>query len=107
MLLSVFILGLVALGFVLWVLLDRHEKRRVAAGLPRHGGPRIALAAAGLLTMLFAGGCSLLFALSMRPTGEQYVTWQSISIFGGPPFLVGLFVWWLSMRRKKANPPLP
>ena len=98
---TVLIAGPLLLGLVLWVLLDRHEKRRETSGLPRHSGLRLIFAAAGLLTFLFAGGCSLLFALSMRPTGEQYVTWEAIATLGGPPVLVGLLVWWLAMRRKK------
>lgn len=99
--LSLLIGGLVLLGIVLWFLLDRHEQRRAAAGLPRHSGLRLIFAAAGGLLFLFAGGCSLVFAMSMKPTGEQYVTWEAISILGGPPLLVGLVVWWLAMRRKK------
>lgn len=94
---SFMILGLLALGAVLWWLLDRHEGRRAGAGLPRHSGLRIAFAAAALLTMLFSGGCALLFAINMDGI---YVSIPSILIFGGPPFAVGLLVWWLSMRRK-------
>ena len=102
--LAVMLLGLVLLGIVIFVLLDRHEKRRLAAGATRHSGLRLAFAALAMLTMLFAGGCSLLFAINMDGT---YVSLPAILVFGGPPFAVGLLVWWLSMRRKTANPPVP
>ena len=94
---GLFILGLLFLGAVLWFLLERHEKRREAGGQPRHSGLRLIFAAAALLTMLFAGGCSLLFAINMVGT---YVTAPAILMLGGPPFAVGLLVWWLAMRRK-------
>jgi protein-S-isoprenylcysteine O-methyltransferase Ste14 len=95
--LSLMILGLVALGAVLWVLLDRHERRRAAADKPRHSPLRLIFAAAALLTVLFSGGCGLLFLANMD---GQYVTWQVIATLAGPPFIIGLLVWWLSMRRK-------
>ena len=90
------ILGLILLGAVLWWLLDRHEKRRAAAGAPRHSGLRLVFAAAALLTILFTGGCALLFAINMD---GAYVTWQAIAVLAGPPFAVGLLIWWLAMRR--------
>jgi len=96
------ILGLLALGAVLWVLLDRHEKRRAAAGHPRHSALRLIFAAAAFLTMLFSGGCGLLFLANMD---GQYVTWQVIGTLAGPPFVIGLLVWWLSMRRGNVAPP--
>lgn len=34
---AIVILGLVVLWAVLWALLDRHEKRRAAAGCPEQG----------------------------------------------------------------------
>lgn len=92
------ILGLVLLGVLLWWLLDRHESRRAAVGQPRRSGPRLVFAAAALLTMLFSGGCSLLFGLN---ADGLYVTWVSVLLFGGPPFLIGLLVWWLAMRRTR------
>jgi hypothetical protein len=93
------------LGGVLWFLLDRHEKRRVARGLPRQSPLRLIFAAAALLTMLFSGGCSLLFlaSLSGQSGGEQYVNLPLILLFGGPPFLVGLLVWLLAMRRRRPS----
>lgn len=97
---SLLILGALLLGAVLWWLLDRHEKRRAAAGQPRHSGLRLVFAAAALLTLLFTGGCALLFAINMD---GLYVTWQAISVLAGPPFAVGLLIWWLVMRRGKGS----
>lgn len=99
---TLMIFGLLLMGFVLWFLLDRHEKRREARGLPRHSVVRLILAAAALLTMLFSGGCSLLILASLigQTSGEQYVNLPLVLMFGGPPFLVGLLVWWLAMWRK-------
>ena len=94
---SLLVIVPVILGVVLWVLLDRHEKRRVAAGLPRHGGLRLVFAATALLTVLFSGGCALLFLINQD---GLYVTWEVVAIIAGPPFAVGLLVWWLAMRRK-------
>jgi len=96
-----FIAGLIGLGAVLWWLLDRHEARRAGNGKPRHGGLRLLIAAAALLLMLFSGGCSLLFIGDMltRAGGERYVTWEAVAVIGGVPFVAGLLVWWLSMRR--------
>ena len=95
---GVLLLGLLLLGAVLWFLLDRHEKRRAADGKPYHSGLRLIFAAAAGLTMLFSGGCSLIFLASMDGV---YVTIPAILMIGGPPFAIGLLVWWLSMRRKK------
>jgi hypothetical protein len=90
------ILGLLILGAVLWWLLDRHEKRRALDGKPRHSALRLILAAAALLTILFSGGCGLLFLIN---ADGQYVTWEAVSVLSGPPLAVGLLVWWLAMRR--------
>jgi hypothetical protein len=90
------ILGLVLLAAVLWWLLDRREERRVSTGQPRHSGLRLVFAAAALLLMLFSGGCSLLFGLN---ADGLYVTAPAVLVIGGPPFAVGLLVWWLAMRR--------
>ena len=91
-----FILVLIALWAVLWWLLDRHEKRRIANGKPRHSAVRILFASAALLTILFSGGCGLLFLINQD---GLYVTWQAVSIIAGPPLAAGVFVWWLAMRR--------
>ena len=96
------IVGLIFLGAVLWGLLERHERRRAQAGLPRHSGLRLIFAAAALLTALFSGGCGVLFLANMDGT---YVTLPTVLIFAGPPFLVGLLIWWLAIRRKPAIPP--
>ena len=97
------IIGLLALGAVLWWLLDRHEARRAGAGGPRNGGLRLAIAAAGLLLMLFSGGCSLLFIGDMltRTGGERYVTWEAVAVIGGIPLAVGLLVFWLAIRHRR------
>jgi len=99
------IVVLVALGAVLFWLLDRHENRRAAAGKPRHSWLRIILAAAALLLMLFAGGCAVLFLGSLWSStgGQQYFDEFVVLIFAGPPFAVGLLVWWLAMRRAKLS----
>lgn len=90
------ILGVVLLGAVLWWLLDRHEKRRVLAGKPRHSALRLIFGAAALLVVLFSGGCGLLFLIN---ADGLYVTWEAVSVIAGIPFAVGLAVWWLVMRR--------
>jgi hypothetical protein len=95
---SIFIVGLIALGAVLWWLLDRHESRRAASGQPRHSALRLVFGAAAMLLMLFSGGCGLLFLANMD---GMYVTWQAVAILTLPALAVGLFVWWLAMRRNK------
>jgi hypothetical protein len=94
---AIIIIGALVLLGVLWWLLDRHERRRAASGLPRHSGLRVLVAACGLLTMLFAGGCAVLF---LANKDGVYVTWQAVALFAGPPFLAGLLAGWLSLRRK-------
>lgn len=90
------ILVLLVLGCVLYWLLDRHETRRMNAGQPRHSVLRIVFGAAALLTMLFSGGCGLLFLINQD---GLYVTWEAVAVLAGPPFAIGLLVWWLAMRR--------
>ncbi len=100
---SLVALLIIATGLV-WYALERRESRRRAAGLPNHGGIRLIFAAGAMLLMIFAGGCSAIFLFSWLADGASssgYVTWQAVAVLGGPPFLVGLLVWWLSMRRKK------
>lgn len=98
------ILGVILLGAVLWWLLDRHEKRRAAAGKPRHSALRLIFGAAALLVVLFSGGCGLLF---LANADGQYVTWEAVSVIAGTPFAVGLLVWWLVMRRGSLEPAGP
>ena len=93
--LTAFVLGLLFLGAVLWLLLDRHEGRRAARGLPRHGRGRLALAAAAMLAVLFTAATALLVLASAAPIGAPAVLG-----LGLPPFLAGLIVWHLAMRRK-------
>ena len=90
------IAGLLVLGAVLWFLLERHEARRAAGGLPRHSTLRLIFGAAALLTILFSGGCGLLFLVNQD---GSYVTWEAVAVLAGPPLVVGVFVWWLAMRR--------
>lgn len=94
---TILIAALIVLGVVLWFLLERHENRRAAAGKPRHSTLRLIFGAAALLTILFSGGCGLLFLANMD---GQYVTWEAVAVLAGPPFVIGLLVWWLVMRRK-------
>lgn len=101
----VFILGLLGLAAVLWYLLERHESRRAMAGKPRHSSLRLVFAAVALLLLLFSGGCSLLFISDMSRPGPTYVTWEAVAIIGGIPFVVGLVILWLAMRRTTAGAP--
>ncbi len=96
------IAGVVGLAAVLWFLLERHENRRAAARLPRHGGIRLVIAAVALLLLLFSGGCSLLLLVNQD---GAYVTWEGIAVLGGIPFAVALAIWWLAMRRTEPKPP--
>jgi hypothetical protein len=94
---------LLLLWALLWAFLNWREKRRAGAGLPRHSGPRLIFAAIAALTVLFSGGCSLVFLSSWIANGTRandYVTWEAIAILGGPPLVIGILVWWLAMRRK-------
>ena len=94
--LTVFILGLMFLGAVLWLLLERREARRAARGLPRHGRLRLALAAAAMLASLFTAATALLvFSSAAR------IHTPAALALGLPPLLAGLLVWHLAMRRKK------
>ena len=101
MMIFTLILGVILLGWLLWWLLDRHEKRRVASGKLRHSAFRLIFASAALLTMVFSGGCGLLFLINMD---GLYVTWETVAVLAGPPLAVGLLVWWLAMRRRKPEP---
>lgn len=90
------ILGPLMLGAVLWLLLDRHERRRADRGLPRHAGLRLIAASFGLLLALFAGGCGALFGLN---ADGKYVDATSVAIFTAPALLLGGSVFWLAMAR--------
>ncbi len=90
------ILGPLLLGAVLWLLLDRHERRRADRGLPRHAGLRLILAAASLLLALFAGGCGALFGIN---ADGHYVNAATVAVFTAPALLLGGSVFWLAMAR--------
>jgi protein-S-isoprenylcysteine O-methyltransferase Ste14 len=92
-----FVLLLFALGAMIYIILDRRERRRAAAGETRLSALRLIFGAAAALLMLFAGGCSLLFL--MNQDGE-YVTVGSVMIVALQALGVGALVWWLAMRRK-------
>ncbi len=96
-------IGLIFAGGLIWVFFNWRENRRAGAGLPRHSGLRLIFVAIAALTALFSGGCSLIFLASWIANGTRandYVTWEAIAVFGGPPFVIGLLIWWLVMRRK-------
>lgn len=93
--LTAFVLGLMFLGAVLWLLLDRHETRRAARGLPRHGRGRLALSAAAMLAVLFTAATALLVFSS-----AAYFHLPAALALALPPFLAGVVVWHLAMRRK-------
>lgn len=99
---GIIVVGLVGLAAVVWVLLERHEARRAAAGKPRHSALRLIFGAVAMMIMLFSGGCGLLFLANMD---GMYVQWQAVAVFTLPPLLVGLLIWWLAMRR--AGEPQP
>jgi hypothetical protein len=100
MMLPVFGLGLLALGAALFVLLSRHERRRAAQGLPRHSVLRLIFAAAALLTLLFSGGCGLLFLANQD---GQYVTWEAVAALSGPPLALGTTASWLMLTRSRSR----
>ncbi|MFT3987129.1 hypothetical protein [Aestuariivirga sp.] len=91
------ILGILFLWAVLWVLLDRHEKRRARNGKPRHSRVRLIAASAALLVMLFA--CGLAF-LIVAHAGTAQSPWKAIGLSCAPPFIGALLIWRLAMRRK-------
>ena len=90
--------GTVFLGWVLWLLLERHERRRALNGKARHSGVRLVLAAGALLAMLTIGVLSLLLLLSISDNPGAHAM-AAVLVIGGPLFLIALLVWWLAMRR--------
>lgn len=65
---------------------------------------RLVFAVFGILVMLFAGGCGLLFMgsyvadLNRSGPDANFVGPGVVLIFAGPPFLAGLLIWWLAAR---------
>jgi hypothetical protein len=99
MILVIFIVVSIVL---LWYFLDWREKKRVAAGLPRLSVVRLFFATVAMLATLFSGGCGAFFTFSWIMDGMRsgsYAGWEVIAILSLPPFIIGIFVWWLSMRR--------
>lgn len=90
---------LIGSGIFYW--LSQREKRRVADGQPRLAPWRLVFAALFGLVALFSGGCSLFFSLDALKS-NPYVTFPAIMIVGGIPFVISIFLWWLSMRRGKS-----
>jgi len=104
------LLGPVVLGFVLWKLLDRHEARRAAAGLPRHSRGRLAVAASGAMLALLSAGFGLILVLifgNWPGANHPQNPAQTAAIFAVPPFVLGAAVCGLAMRRKKVSQPIP
>jgi len=100
----ILVLLLAVLG--IWYFLDWREKSRLEKGLPRHSSLRLIFAAFAILTVLFSGGCGGIFLASWIADGmpsNGYVGWEIITVLSLPPLLIGLFVWWLAMRRKAPN----
>ena len=53
----------------------------------------------GILVMVFSGGCSaLVFSEYLRGNGGGYFDPFAIMVFGGPPFVVGLLLWFLAAK---------
>jgi hypothetical protein len=97
-----FILAVIIPIVIIWYILDWREKKRVAAGLPRHSALRLIFAAAAILTAIFSGGCGTILMIGWILDGmrsSNYIGWEIITVLSLPPFIVGIFVWWLSMRR--------
>jgi hypothetical protein len=87
---------------IVWCILDWREKKRVTAGLPRHSALRLIFAAAAILTAVFSGGCGTILMIGWIMDGmrsSNYIGWEIVTILSLPPFLIGVLIWWLSMRR--------
>ncbi len=97
-----FLLAIVVPVALLWYFLDWREKKRVTAGLPRHSALRLIFAAAAILTAVFSGGCGAVFMIGWIMDGmrsDNYMSWEIVAMLSLPPFLIGVLIWWLSMRR--------
>lgn len=97
-----FVLAIIVPVALVWYILDRREKKRTTAGLPRHSALRLIFAAVAILTAVFSGGCGAILMVGWVMDGmrsSDYIGWEIIAIMSLPPLIVGIFVWWLSMRR--------
>lgn len=94
----VLIAGLAVLWAVLWIMLLRHEARRAARGQPRHGAPRMALAALALLIILFFGG-SLLLLVTAHGDLLSMTDWSRIGPAVAAPVGVALIAAYFTLRR--------
>jgi hypothetical protein len=53
-------------------------------------------AAVGIIIMVLSGGCALL--VSGAGGGLNLSDLTLVSIYAGPPFLIGLGIWWLAVK---------
>jgi hypothetical protein len=98
-------LALIGAAVLIWFFLRFWESRRTTASITPRSGLRLAVAAIGILTVLFSGGCGLIIGIGelMRPpsgAADDFMSWEVVAVFSLPPFLIGLFIWWLAMRRQ-------
>lgn len=77
-----------------------------AAPKPKLSPVRWIFAVFGVLIMIFAGGCSvlysgfLLFVAAGADEGKHALgALLFVVLFGGIPFLAGLGIWWLAVKR--------
>ncbi len=90
------VLILAGIGFFVW--LNGREGKRQADGQPRLATWRLLLAALFGMTVLFSGGCSLIFVADSL-NGNQFVGPGIVFLLGGIPFLLACLFLWLCLRR--------
>lgn len=76
------------------------------SSLPKHqkdplGPIALLLVAVGTVTMIFAGGCSLIVLTGVGPL------WPIVLIYGGVPFLLGALTFWLATKYARCPPDTP
>ena len=72
------------------------------SSLPKHqkdplGPIALLLVAVGTVTMIFAGGCSLIVLTGVGPL------WPIVLIYGGIPIAVGALILWLALRWRRGE----